>query len=130
MALQLINPVDKFLLKQDVVSTQAVIGHLRSVLHSFANKPGFTRFYIGITNNLQRRLSEHRADKPLFQWMCPVMEEAMPHVAEGSFDALERDAILAFRAGIRHPDSRQMLLSCDNAATGTSPKNYLYVLVG
>jgi len=130
MSLRLIDPRDKFLLKRDVISTQAVLGHLRSVLRSFAMKEGHSQFYIGITRHVERRCDQHRVKNPWAQWMCPVFEEAVPHVLAGSFDALERDAIREFRRGIIHPETNKVLLSCRNGPSGSQPKTCLYVLVG
>lgn len=138
MTLELYKPdgksLDSRLLNQRVtaVSRRAAIEHVRAVLKFFAAKSEFSRFYIGITNDLERRLGEHRGhpELSLYRWMCPVLEEEVPHVDEGSFDALEQAAIRELRGGIRNPQSGAMLLSCSNKARGALPKNILYILVG
>jgi hypothetical protein len=129
MALQLIQPRDKFMLGTHVVDRNAVLGHLRSVLSSFASKPEYSRFYIGITNDVETRLSDHRIHKPDFKLMVPVYEEEAILV-ENAFDVLEREAIRTFSGGIKHPVTNAMLLRCENGPGGARPKRILYVLVG
>lgn len=130
MALRLIEPAsNRFLLTRSVVDRKAVIGHLRTVLNSFAMKDGYTKFYIGITGNLEDRLAGHQRSRPGFKLMIPIYAEPA-HYLEDSFDSLERSAIAAFGGGIRHPDTQAMLLRCDNGAEGAAPKSYLYILVG
>jgi hypothetical protein len=130
MALRLIEPAaNRFMLTRSVVDRKAVIGHLRTVLNSFANKDGYTKFYIGITGNLQDRLAGHQRSRPDFQLMIPIYEEPA-HYMQDSFDSLEGLAISAFRAGIQHPVTKQMLLRCDNGAEAAAPKSTLYILVG
>ena len=130
MSLTLIDPVNnRFKLDRSAVDRRLVLGHLRSVLHSFANKPEYSRFYIGITGDLEERLAQHQRTRPEFKLMIPIYEEP-GHYLNDSFDRLEREVIAAFRGGIRHPDSGQMLLHCDNGAAGAAPKCYLYILVG
>ncbi|KVT87490.1 hypothetical protein WL30_29640 [Burkholderia ubonensis] len=129
MALQLIKPHDKYLLKVGVIHHGAVIGHLHQVLKTFAAKPEYSKFYIGITSDLNKRLSSHQAKKPFFKLMCPIYEE--PHNLVGNaFDRLEREAITNFRAGIKHPETGELALKCDNGPDGALPKNWLYILVG
>lgn len=129
MSLEMIQPRDKFLLKQGVIARLPVISHLRTVLNSFANKPEFTRFYIGITSDLDRRLAEHRGNDRQFKWMCPIYEEPESHMDENSFDLLEREALMAFKGGIVHPETRKML-TFENLREGSPPKRCLYILVG
>jgi hypothetical protein len=129
LALQLIQPRDKFMLSAHVVDRNAVIGHLRSVLGSFASKPEYSKFYIGITNEVETRLSDHRIRKPDFKVMVPVYEEDAILV-ENAFDVLEQDAIRAFSNGIRHPTTNAMMLKCENGPGGARPKRVLYILVG
>jgi hypothetical protein len=130
MALRLIDPANnRFLFTRSTVDRKAVIGHLRTVLNSFAAKDGYTKFYIGITGHLQDRLAGHQRSRPEFQLMIPIYEEPA-HYLEDSFDSLERMAIRTFGEGIRHPETQQMLLRCDNGAEGAAPKTTLYILVG
>ncbi|KWI43332.1 hypothetical protein [Burkholderia stagnalis] len=128
MTLQLIAPQDKYMLKAGVISHDAVIGHLHQVLKSFAAKQEYSKFYIGITSNLNTRLASHRANKPDFKWMCPIYEEA-GNLVENAFDRLERKAVMKFNAGIKD-QSGQLLLQCSNGPGGALPKNLLYILVG
>lgn len=130
MALRLIESAsNRFMLTRSVIEHRAVLGHLRTVLNSFAMKDGFTKFYIGITGNLEERLARHQRSRPEFKLMIPIYAEPA-HYFENSFDSLERLAISAFSAGIKHPDTHALLLRCDNGAEGASPKSYLYILVG
>ncbi len=129
MPLQLIEPRGKYLLSAGVVGHDAVMGHLLQVLKAFANKPEYKKFYIGITNDLETRLREHQRKKPDFLLMVPIYEEQAVLV-ENSFDRLEREAISAFRSGIEHPVTHQILLRCDNGPGGAPPKQLLYILVG
>ena len=129
MPLQLIQPRDRYILHRGVVDRAAVVAHLRLVLVSFANKGGYTKFYIGITNDVDTRLRDHQRRKPEFQLMVPIYEEDA-NLVENSFDRLERDTIAAFRAGIVHPDTRQLLLRCANGPDAAPPKTTLYVLIG
>ena len=52
-----------------------VISHIKDVLNSFASKPQYTRFYIGITGNLAQRHAAHAVKKPEFSLMCVIYEE-------------------------------------------------------
>ncbi|MEP6493254.1 MAG: GIY-YIG nuclease family protein [bacterium] len=129
MPLTFINPRDKYTLKASVVDRAAVIGHLRLVLKAFAMKDEFSKFYIGISNDLETRILKHRVNKPDFKLMVPIYEDGGLFV-EDSFDRLERDAITEFRNGIVHPQSLKMMLRCDNGHGGATPKTFLYILVG
>jgi predicted GIY-YIG superfamily endonuclease len=126
---QLIQPSGKYMLKHSAVDRRAVIDQVHSVLKVYAMKPEFSRFYIGITSNLETRLRDHQANKPEYKLMIPIYEEERMLLSD-SFDQLERDAIARFRQGIRHPDTGQMLLSCWNGPGGARPKSVLYVMVG
>jgi hypothetical protein len=130
MPLEMFQPRDKFLLNRGVVGRQPVIGHLRDVLKSFASKPEYTRFYIGITSDLDRRLAEHRGRAMQFRWMCPIYEEPESHMDDNSFDLLEREALMTFRGGIVHPQTGKMALKYENLQQGSPPKRCLYILVG
>lgn len=129
MPLELISPVDQFMLKRTVDSRPIIISHLRSVLNSFAMKPGNSKFYIGITRDLQQRLAEHRQKKPDFKLMVPIYEEPAI-VVDSAFDVLEHEAIQALRSGIVHPDTKKTLLACANGPGAARPKTLLYVLIG
>ncbi len=113
----------------DVLEKQAIIGHLRGVLNTYVNNPAYSRFYIGITSNLQTRRAEHAREKPQFKKMCPIYEESSPR-ADMAFHALERDAINALRQGIFNPSNPNKKMVCENLPTGSLPKNCLYVLIG
>ena len=129
MSLQLIQPTGQYMLSHSAVDRRAVIDQIRSVLKVYAMKPGFSRFYIGITSDVQRRLKEHRVSRPEFRIMIPIYEEEGMLLSD-SFDQLERDAINTFRGGIKHPDTGRVMLTCDNGPGGLVPKSVLYLLVG
>lgn len=126
---RLIQPARKYMLTHSAVDRRAVIDQVRSVLKVYAMKPGFSRFYIGITSDVDARLRDHQLKKPEFKLMIPIYEEERMLLSD-SFDQLERDAIAAFRDGIRHPDTCQVMLRCGNGPGGARPKSVLYVLVG
>lgn len=126
--LQLIDPPGKYLMPRHTVDRAAVIGHLRLVLSGFANKPEYTKFYIGITNDVNTRLQGHRSNRRDFKLMVPVYEE-QPLLVENSFDKLEQDAITTFRQGILNLQTKKVL-RCDNGPDGAPPKITLYILVG
>ena len=129
MALQHIQPHDQYMLKRDVIDRRAVLGHLRSVLNAFASKPEYSKFYVGITGDVEARLLKHQRHRPDFRLLVPIYEEE-EILHEDSFDGLERTAIREFREGIRHPVTRDVLLRCDNGPGGALPKRTLYILVG
>jgi hypothetical protein len=131
MALVMIDPTagSRFLWNRSAIDRNAVIGHLRGVLNTFAAKPQYSKFYIGITGDLEERLEGHRRKRPDFKLMIPVYSEP-GHYFDDSFDTLERDAIAALDGGILHPQTGQVALACDNRASGISPRNWLYILVG
>ncbi len=116
-------------LSVDVIHHAAVIAHLQDVLNTFANKPEYHEFYIGITNDLERRRKEHAVSKPQYKMMCAIYQE-QTIVVGNSFHNLERDAINTFRQGIKHPQTGQRLLQCGNTPGGSQAKNWLYILVG
>ena len=116
----------EYQLNADVIDHRSVIAHLRSVLNALANKPHYSEFYIGITNDLERRKKEHMEKG--FKLMCPIYQEPANFVAN-SFHNLERDAINTFRNGIQHPTTGQVLLRCANTPGGSLAKNWLYVMV-
>ena len=131
VTLEFVNPRDKFKIKQGFVSNEVVLGHLELVLKSFAAKPEYSRFYIGITNDLDRRLADHRADtrKKDFRVMCPIVEEESPQALGSAFDGLELAAIKRFDPGIMNTETKK-LLKCMNGKQGVTPKCFLYILVG
>jgi len=110
----------------DVINHRAVISHLRDVLNAFAAKAQYNEFYIGITNDLERRKREHESKG--YKLMCMIYQEPINFVAN-SFHNLERDAIIAYRNGIKHPNTGQTLLRCANQPSGSLAKNWLYILV-
>lgn len=129
MALEFIQPLDKYQLNRGVIDRRAVIDHLRQILKVYAMKPGFSKFYIGITSDPASRLSSHQKEKPHFKLMIPIYEEQRI-LLEGSFDLLEREAITACRAGISHPETGRVMMTCENGPGGARPKAMLYILVG
>ena len=60
MSVQLIDPRDKHVMKHTALP-EAVIGHMRDVLKVYLMKPEFTKFYVGITQDVNRLLSVQRA---------------------------------------------------------------------
>lgn len=115
--------------QRSVLVNEAIIGHVRDVLNTYVNKPGFSRFYIGITSDLETRRIEHERKKPVFKLMCPIYGESNPK-SDIAFHALERDVINALRGGISNPDDPSRSMVCDNGAGGSMPKSWLYVLIG
>ncbi|MDR0787375.1 MAG: GIY-YIG nuclease family protein [Gemmatimonadota bacterium] len=113
-----------------VYTHEQVLGHLDMVLKALASKGRYTKFYIGITNNLAVRASQHERKSPDYKEMYPIYEEQEMIVAQDSFHNLERDAINRFRAGVIHPETRRVMLRCANSQEGSVAKNWLYVLVG
>lgn len=109
------------------VDPEAVLSHLKDVLNSFAAKPDCTKFYIGITNNLKRRLTEHRRTRPEFTLMCAIYKEEESHLTD-RFHNLESAAIARFRGGVRNKSTGRSL-RCDNSPGGQQPHNWLYLLV-
>lgn len=123
MALQLSY---EYKIPVDVIDHRAVLSHLRDVLNTFAAKPLYREFYIGITNDLERRRKEH--DGKGYKLMCAIHDQ--PDIVVGnSFHNLEREAIQMFRDGIKHPDTKSVLLRCANSPSGSLAKNWLYILV-
>jgi len=131
MALTLIDPSqNRWLYKRSAVDRKQLMEHLRLVLTGFANRGEYTKFYIGMTGNLDDRLAGHRRKRPEFKLMIPIYTEPVTYLEVESFDHLERMAIDTFKAGIVHPDTKKVLMKCDNGPDGAAPKNYLYILVG
>ncbi len=131
MALTLIDPLqNRWLYNRSAVDRKQVIEHLKLVLTGFANRGEYTKFYIGMTGNLDDRLEGHRKTRPEFRLMIPIYAEPVEYMEVESFDHLERLAINTFKAGIVHPDTKKVLMKCDNGPGGAAPKNYLYILVG
>jgi hypothetical protein len=129
VSLEIIKPRDKFLLKQGFFSTEAVLGHLELVLKSFASKPEYSRFYIGVTMNLEQRMVQHRAKGDLYRLMCPIVEEESPKALQSAFDGLEQAAIERFNPGVVNTATKKVLM-CGNVKPGIAPKSILYILVG
>src|SRR4051812_36148090 len=55
MPLQLIEPRDKYMMPRHTITHEAVLGHLESVLKAFAAKQEYSKFYVGITGDLENR---------------------------------------------------------------------------
>lgn len=131
MALTLIDPQrNRWFYNRGAIDRRQVIEHLRLVLTGFAHRGEYTKFYIGMTGNLDARLDGHRKKRPDFKLMIPIYAEPKAYMEVESFDHLEKLAIDTFKAGIVNPDTKQLLMKCDNASGGAAPKNYLYILVG
>lgn len=143
--MQLIDPRDKFLPKRSVLTVPDAISHVRSVLHHFApkdkvagdtmirDKKTYTRFYIGITNDIDARFDQHCRSRKVFELMVPVLQEPWDHIVPGSFDEFERALISHFSGGIHHPNRpapAKPLMQCCNDRGGSKPKGYLYILLG
>ncbi|WP_058554171.1 hypothetical protein [Thiohalocapsa sp. ML1] len=109
------------------VDQEAVLSHLKDVLNSFAAKQDCTKFYIGITNHLARRLKEHQKTRPEFTLMCAIYKEEQSHLGD-RFHNLESAAIARFRGGVLNKSTGR-LLRCDNTPGGQQPHNWLYLLV-
>ena len=112
-----------------LIDHSSIIAHMKSVLNTFAAKPQYSKFYIGITSDLENRKLDHQRNKPEYVLMCAIYKDETNIVAN-SFHNLERDAINAMRGGIRHPVNNQVLLRCANGPGGSLAKNWLYILVG
>ncbi len=112
-----------------VLDNSAVISHLRGILNTYVNNPAYSRFYIGITSNLEARRASHERKKPQFKMMCPIYEESNPK-SDMAFHRLERDAINQLRSGMVNPSNPSNKMRCENGPGGSLPKNWLYVLIG
>ena len=113
----------------NVLNNKAVISHLRGVLNTYVNNPAYSRFYIGITSDLETRQASHARNKPQFKIMYPIYEESNPK-SDMAFHSLERDAINELRQGIVNPSDPSKKMNCENGPGGSLPKNWLYVLIG
>lgn len=85
MALQLIDPRDRYVMRHTALPEE-VVGHIRDVLKAYLRKPGYTKFYVGITQDVDRRLQRHQRTKPEYKLMIPV-DECRPPRAFGWPDA-------------------------------------------
>jgi predicted GIY-YIG superfamily endonuclease len=119
----------EYLLDRHIIEHKHVIAHMKSVLNVFASKPEYKRFYIGITSDIESRRLDHQRNKPEFSLMCSIYTDEQNIVAN-SFHNLELEAITALRGGILHPDTRLLLLKCENGPGGSMAKNWIYILVG
>ena len=126
MALQLTY---YYRLPKPTILQEAVFDHLRFVLRHFAASGDCSKFYIGITNDLERRRKEHEGNpnRAEFTLMCAIHSEEGSHL-DDSFLNLEKQAIDTFRQGVVVPKTNQRLV-CANGPGGSSAKNWLYVLV-
>ena len=132
MALQLISPLNKYVLRH--APPDAVMGHIRDVLKVYLMKPEFSKFYVGITRDVNRRLQEHQRTKPEYKLMIPVYDEMGVHPPD-TFDRLEQLAIKTF--GPEHgtefthplaPPGRKLVF--DNRRENAPPQDTLYLLLG
>lgn len=110
-----------------VITHHAVIGHLREVLNVFAGRDDCSKFYIGITGDLERRRKEHERLRSEFTLMCVIHAEEA-NMVEDSFHNLEMEAIRRFRSGVLNKETNRML-TCANGVPGSRAKNWLYLLV-
>ena len=133
MPLQLIEPPDKYLLPHTTFH-DAILDHIRLVLTKYLGDPTYSKFYIGITQDVSRRLQEHQRHKPEYRLMIPIYDEAGVHRADG-FDQLEQLAIQRF--GPKHgtefthpnaPPGRKLIF--DNRRENSPPHTTLYLLLG
>ena len=129
MAIEMIDPIERFMLARGTIDRRAVVAPVRSVLVIFAAKGQYSKFYVGITGGLDERLKQHSARKPEFRLMVPVYEEPAQYHAD-AFDHLELDTINALRGGIVHPDTKRVVLTCANGPGGAAAKRWLYLLLG
>lgn len=114
-------------LQRDVVDHAAVIGHLHLVLNKFLRTGDCSRFYIGITGDLENRRRQHERERPEFTLMCSIYSEPGSIIAD-DFHALEARALSTFQRGVFNPATGKRLL-CTNVAAGSRPKRWLYLLV-
>lgn len=121
--------VHDYELDVSVLNNEAVIAHLRGILNTFVNKLEYSRYYIGITSDLESRRLSHERNKPQFKLMCPIYGDPNPK-SDMAFHSLERDAINNLRSGIANPSDPSRKMSCENGPGGSLPKNWLYVLIG
>ncbi len=133
MPLQLISPRDKYMMAH-TAHPEAIMGHIRDVLNVFLMKPDFTKFYVGITQNENRRLEQHRRKKMEYQLMIPIYDETGVHPPD-SFDQLEQLAIRTFGpaqgtvfSNPKAPAGRKLIF--DNRRENSPPQNTLYLLLG
>ena len=133
MPLQLIDPRDKYVMIH-TTWPDAVMSHIRDVLKVYLMKPEFTKFYIGITQDVNRRLQQHQRAKLEYKLMIPVYDETGVHPMD-SFDQLEQLAIMTFGPAygteFSHPNApagRKLIF--DNRRENSPPQNTLYLLLG
>lgn len=133
MPLQLIEPRERYMMHSMVIP-EAVMSHLRTVLMKYLADPAYSKFYVGITQDVDRRLDEHRRTKPEYKLMIPICQDKAVRHAE-RFDQLEQLAIQTFGPGngtaFTHPNAppgRKLLF--DNRRENSQPQNILYLLVG
>lgn len=125
MALKL---TEAFMLKNSALAHDQVLDHLRDILKRFLVQTDATRFYIGMTGDLEQRRQQHERNKPEFTLMCVIHGED-PHMASGiNLDDLEAQAIARFRSGMTNPSNGKML-RCTNTQSGAPQKQWLYLLL-
>ena len=119
---------DAFMLKNSALGHDQVLEHLRLILQRFLVQTDASRFYIGMTADVERRRQEHEEKKPEFTLMCVIHEEP-PHMTTGiNLDDLESEAIARFRSGLTNPSNGRSL-RCTNDQRGSARKQWLYILV-
>ena len=124
-----LNLTYEYELRAGVLEHSSVIAHMKSVLNIFAAKPQYSKFYIGITSDLEQRKMKHQREKPDYSLMCAIYKDEKI-IVSNSFHNLEKEAINEMKNGIHHPDTNQLLLRCGNGPGGSLAKNWLYVLIG
>ncbi|HEY0779418.1 MAG TPA: hypothetical protein VGD56_15735 [Gemmatirosa sp.] len=133
MSLQLIQPREKYLLPHTTFR-DAILERVRLVLRKYLGEPGYSKFYVGITHDVNRRLQEHQRTKPEYRWMIPIYEEVgVPH--PDGFDQLEQLAIRTFGpkhgTAFTHPNAPPgRTLIFDNRRENSPPQTTFYVLIG
>jgi len=117
-----------FALKDSALGHDRVLDHLRDILKKFLVQTDATKYYIGMTSDLEARRRQHEGSKPDFTLMCVIHGEDPQMSADLRLDDLEAMAIAKFRSGILNPTTGRML-RCVNSVSGSAPKQWLYVLL-
>lgn len=125
MALKLTSA---FALKDSALGHNQILDHLRDILTKFLVQTDATRYYIGMTSDIEARRRQHETSKPDFTLMCVIHGEDPHMAADLKIDDLEAQAISRFRSGIHNPATGRRL-RCANSVSGTAPKQWLYVLL-
>jgi hypothetical protein len=117
-----------FALKDSALSHERVLDHLNDILKKFLVQTDATKYYIGMTNDIETRRAQHEKKKPEFTLMCVIHGEDPAMASDLKLDDLEALAINRFRSGITNPTTGRRL-TCANTVSGMAPKLWLYVLL-